>query len=210
MELILASASPRRREILELAGYDFTVSVSDVEETLIDGTPGELVEHLSGLKARAVAGKYEKSRSSVLSDPCIVIGADTVVVEAGEILGKPQDEEDAFRMLRELSGETHQVFTGVTLCVIRNGIITDTVSFSERTDVTMREISDAEIRKYISTGEPMDKAGAYGIQGKAAIFISGIKGDYYNVVGLPICRLTEMLGRFTGDAPDQSAIQKHK
>ncbi len=213
MELILASASPRRREILELAGYDFTVSVSDVEETLIDGTPGELVEHLSGLKAWAVAEKYLESRSAALpdskSDPaeksngkgmadlCIVIGADTVVVKAGEILGKPQDEEDAFRMLRELSGNTHQVFTGVTLCVIRNEKITDTVSFSECTDVTMREISDAEIRKYISTGEPMDKAGAYGIQGKAAIFISGIKGDYYNVVGLPICRLTEMLNQFT-------------
>lgn len=211
MNLILASASPRRRELLKLSGYDFTVEVSQADETLIQGSPEELVKHLSELKARAVAKKYQKDEQSLFSDtksvsdkkdypktdddPCIVIGADTVVVKEGKILGKPADEEDAFRMLCELSGDTHQVFTGVTLCVLRDGIITDTVSFSECTDVTMRKMSDSEIREYISTGEPMDKAGAYGIQGKAAVFISGIKGDYYNVVGLPICRLKEMLDR---------------
>lgn len=210
MNLILASASPRRKKLMELAGYEFTTEVSDVDESVIEGAPKFLVERLSSLKAEAVARKHQLSKavdkgSFLFSkemnriiqsnqsqrDISVVIGADTIVVRDQEILGKPKDKKDAFCMLKELSGRTHQVYTGVTLLVLENGSITKHISFSECTDVTMRSLSDEEIHEYISGGEPMDKAGAYGIQGKAAVFISGIRGDYYNVVGLPICRLTE-------------------
>ena len=193
MKMILASASPRRRELLEQAGYEFTVESSEAEETLIPGSPGQLVEHLSGTKARAVADSHRQDWGNREDE--LIIGADTIVVMDDEILGKPRDEEDAYRMLRDLSGRTHQVYTGVTiLCLDQDGIRYQT-SFFECTDVTMRELSEKEIRDYIAGGEPADKAGAYGIQGKAAVFISGIRGDYYNVVGLPICRLTEMLNQ---------------
>ena len=218
MRLILASASPRRRDLLKQAGYDFTVEVSDAEETLIEGTPADLVRHLSSLKAEAVAARYLVQNQSLgknhLSDhlsvvdtpvivpadsadaaPLIVIGADTVVALGDEILGKPEDEQDAFRMLRALSGRTHQVYTGVTLIRLTEGHITGRKTFAERTDVSMREIPDQEIFDYIAGGEPMDKAGAYGIQGQAAVFIPAISGDYSNVVGLPLCRLAEELAR---------------
>ena len=218
MRLILASASPRRRNLLKQAGYDFTVEVSDAEETLIEGTPADLVRHLSSLKAEAVAARYLVQDQGLgknhLSDhlsvvdtpvivpadsadaaPLIVIGADTVVALGDEILGKPEDEQDAFRMLRALSGRTHQVYTGVTLIRLTEGHITGRKTFAERTDVSMREIPDQEIFDYIAGGEPMDKAGAYGIQGQAAVFIPAISGDYSNVVGLPLCRLAEELAR---------------
>lgn len=187
MKIILASASPRRKELLTLAGYDFTVEVSEAQEDVIPGSPSQLVEHLSKLKAEAVAKNHMKE--TCIDEEEIIIGADTIVVMDDEVLGKPMDDEDARRMLKELSGRTHQVYTGVTIICIVNGKVTKHISFSECTDVTMRELSEEEIQAYISTGEPADKAGAYGIQGKAAIFISGIHGDYYNVVGLPICRL---------------------
>ena len=216
MRLILASASPRRRDLLKQAGYDFTVEVSDAEETLIEGTPADLVRHLSSLKAEAVAARYLVQNQGLgenhLSDhlsvvdtpvivpadsadaaPLIVIGADTVVALGDEILGKPEDEQDAFRMLRALSGRTHQVYTGVTLIRLTEGHITGRKTFAERTDVSMREIPDQEIFDDIAGGEPMDKAGAYGIQGQAAVFIPAISGDYSNVVGLPLCRLAEEL-----------------
>ena len=196
MELILASASPRRRELLSLAGYDFTVEVSDAEEVLIPGTPQQLVEHLAFLKAEDVARKHCHALSDTFADEeekVVIIGSDTVVAMDGEILGKPADEEDAFRMLSELSGKTHQVYTGVAIFLLHEGKINRHLVFSECTDVTMRKLDEEEIRDYIACGEPMDKAGAYGIQGKAAVFISGIHGDYYNVVGLPICRLKEIM-----------------
>ncbi|MGX8715797.1 MAG: Maf family protein [Lachnospiraceae bacterium] len=189
MKMILASASPRRKELLAQAGYDFTVEVSQAKEDVIPASPGQLVEHLSAIKAKAVALSHMEEGGS--GEDEMIIGADTIVIMDGEILGKPKDDEDALRILKELSGRTHQVYTGVTLIRLREGKIISSKSFSECTDVTMRNLSEEEIRAYIVTGEPADKAGAYGIQGRAAVFVSGIRGDYYNVVGLPICRLTE-------------------
>lgn len=175
-QLILASGSPRRKEILEQVGISFEVMKSDVEEVITKTDPAEIVMELSRQKAEDVFGK--------LDDPAIVLGADTVVAYDGKILGKPEDEEDAKAMLRMLSGKKHSVFTGVTL-VSKKGI----ESFYEETLVEFYPMNEEEIEAYVLSGEPMDKAGAYGIQGKAAAFIKGIQGDYYNVVGLPIAKV---------------------
>lgn len=190
MNIILASGSPRRKEILEQAGYTFTVEVSRADENVdLDGMePGAMVEELSLRKATAVARAHKGE-----DDDCKIIGSDTIVVLDGEVLGKPADEEDAAAMLRKLSGRYHEVYTGVAVLTIVEGRIHVREQFYECTRVRMREISEEEISAYIRTGEPMDKAGAYGIQGRAAIFISGIEGDYYNVVGLPICHLATIL-----------------
>ncbi len=180
MKIILASASPRRRELLSQIGWEFGVQVSQVEEIITKTHPGEIVEELSELKARAV---FVQTEGDVL-----VIGADTVVAHKGQILGKPSDPEDAVRMLTELQGDTHQVYTGVTLCMRLAG--QETVrTFYESTEVTFYPMSPEEITWYVGTGEPMDKAGAYGIQGLAGRFVRQIKGDYNNVVGLPSARL---------------------
>ena len=187
MQIILASGSPRRRELLEQAGYEFEIEVSDADENIQADDPGELVEQLSFRKADAVARKHLQEQA------CTVIGADTVVVLDIEVLGKPNGEQGAVEMLKELSGRTHQVYTGVSLFLIKDGKLTASQSFHVCTDVTMRPMSDREIADYVATGEPMDKAGAYGIQGKAAVFISGIHGDYYNVVGLPVCETVQQL-----------------
>lgn len=187
MKIILASGSPRRRELLEQAGYEFEIEVSDADENIQANDPGELVEQLSFRKADAVARKHLQEQA------CTVIGADTVVVLDREVLGKPNGEQGAVEMLKELSGRTHQVYTGVSLFLIKDGKLTASQSFHVCTDVTMRPMSDREIADYVATGEPMDKAGAYGIQGKAAVFISGIHGDYYNVVGLPVCETVQQL-----------------
>lgn len=189
MQIILASGSPRRRELLEQAGYTFVVEVSDADENVIDCKPGALVEELSLRKAAAVAKLHDKTE-----DFYCIIGSDTIVVKDEEVLGKPVDEADAMRMLKELSGREHEVYTGVTVLTVEAGNVVKTQQFHECTKVVMRDISEEEIAAYIATGEPMDKAGAYGIQGRAGIFISGIYGDYYNVVGLPICHLTTVLG----------------
>ena len=173
--MILASASPRRKEILELADLDFDIMPSDAKEITTKTAPSEVVVELATIKAADI---YEKSDKKSM-----VIGADTVVAYKGQILGKPKDEEDASRMLTMLSGQTHEVYTGV--CIIEDG---RQKTFFEETKVTFYEITKEQISKYIKTGEPMDKAGSYGIQGKAAVFIKGIKGDYYNVVGFPIAR----------------------
>lgn len=173
--IILASASPRRKEILQLADLSFNIMPSDAEEITTKTEPQEVVMELASIKAKDI---YERSDKQSM-----VVGADTVVAYKGQILGKPSDEEDARRMLSMLSGQTHEVYTGV--CVIEDGQIK---TFYEETKVTFYEISEAEIDRYIGTGEPMDKAGSYGIQGKAAVFIKGIEGDYYNVVGFPIAR----------------------
>ena len=187
MKIILASGSPRRRELLEQAGYEFEIEVSDADENIQADDPGELVEQLSFRKADAVARKHLQEQA------CTVIGADTVVVLDREVLGKHNGEQGAVEMLKELSGRTHQVYTGVSLFLIKDGKLTASQSFHVCTDVTMRPMSDREIADYVATGEPMDKAGAYGIQGKAAVFISGIHGDYYNVVGLPVCETVQQL-----------------
>ena len=188
MKIILASQSPRRKELLERMGIrDFETISPNVDESVFHGLPPEeLVRRLSAEKAAAVAGRA--------GEDAIVIAADTVVALEGAVLGKPADELDAFKMLSALSGVRHQVYTGVTVC--RGG---EKQTAHEVTDVTFRELSEEEIEHYIATGEPMDKAGAYGIQGYGALLIQGISGDYYNVMGLPVCRLGGMLARFGVD-----------
>lgn len=176
--IILASASPRRKEILELADMKFDVMPSDAQEITTKTAPNEVVMELASIKAKDIYKKSEKQS--------MIVGADTVVAYQGQILGKPTDEADAKRMLTMLSGQTHEVYTGV--CIIEDG---KTKTFYEETKVTFYEISDEQIDHYIKTGEPMDKAGSYGIQGKAAVFIKGIEGDYYNVVGFPIARFLQ-------------------
>ena len=188
MEIILASQSPRRKELLERMGIrSFTVMDSGVdehEEELLP--PEELVCRLSERKAEAVAQRAPAG--------AVVIAADTVVSLDGAILGKPADKLEAFRMLSTLSGVRHQVYTGVT--VMRDG---EKQIEHETTDVTFRELSEEEIERYLATGEPMDKAGAYGIQGYGALLVERIEGDYYNVMGLPVCRLGQMLRRVDVD-----------
>lgn len=176
--IILASASPRRKEILTLADLDFDIIPSNAEEITTKTAPHEVVMELASIKAKDI---YERSDKQSM-----VVGADTVVAYQGQILGKPADEADAKRMLSMLSGQTHEVYTGV--CVIEDG---EAKTFYEETKVMFYEIRNEQIDHYIKTGEPMDKAGSYGIQGKAAIFIKGIEGDYYNVVGFPIARFLQ-------------------
>lgn len=172
MNLVLASKSPRRSEILKNAGIDFTIRVADADETIPAGTnPQDAVVFLAARKALAVERAEDET----------VLGADTIVVLNDKILGKPKDREDAFNMLRSLSGRVHSVFTGV--CAVGNGI---SLTFAEETKVEFYSLTDDEINEYLDTDEPYDKAGAYGIQGIASKFIRGIEGDYFNVVGLPI------------------------
>ena len=179
MNLILASQSPRRRELLGLFHIPFSVRVADIDETMDPAkAPFDEVARVSLEKARAIPRGADD----------VVIAADTIVVCQGQTLGKPVDAQDAYRMLRLLSGRDHQVMTGVA--VLRGG---QTVSCTEVTDIHFRELSDREIHAYIRTGEPMDKAGAYGIQGGAALFAEKMVGDYYNVMGLPVCRLGQIL-----------------
>ena len=179
MNVILASASPRRKELLSLFGVPFVIRAADIDEAMDPAkTPFDEVARVSRLKALATERTGED----------VVIAADTIVVCAGEVLGKPRDEADARRMLRLLSGRDHQVMTGVT--VLRGETA---VTFTEVTDLHFRDLSEKEIARYVATGEPMDKAGSYGIQGGAALFCTGMKGDYYNVMGLPVCTLGEVL-----------------
>ena len=185
MNIILASASPRRRELLERIGVtDFAVWAPNVDESVEPGlSPAAMVETLSLRKARAAAQNFGPDD--------LILAADTVVALDGAVLGKPQDEDDAFAMLSALSGRENRVYTGVT--VLRGG---RAVTRHEETAVTFRELSPDEIRGYIATGEPMDKAGAYGIQGVGALLVSGIRGDYSNVMGLPLFRLGQILSGF--------------
>ena len=183
MDIILASQSPRRRELLERMGLPFRIITPDIDEHMErELPPGELVAAISAEKAGAVAAQAGPG--------AVVIAADTVVALDGAVLGKPADEEEAFRMLSLLSGNRHQVYTGLT--VLRREQV---FSQWEETSVTFRPLTAEEIEAYIATGEPMDKAGAYGIQGYGALFIEGISGDYYNVMGLPVCRLGQILGQ---------------
>ncbi len=195
-KLILASASPRRRELLSLTGLPFTVMAGNGEEIISTEDPARAVSELSRQKAEAVLLRAE--------DGDTVIGADTVVALDGRILGKPADKADAFRMLRMLQGRDHAVYTGVTILKKNSG--TAPVTFAERTAVHVLPMSDEEIRAYIATGEPMDKAGAYGIQGRFAVYVAGIEGDYQNVVGLPVSRL---YGYLKGEHYDQTDCHGH-
>ena len=179
MQLILASGSPRRKELLSLFRIPFTVVPADVDETMDPANaPCEEVSRLSAKKARAVKREPDD----------VVIAADTIVVCEGKVLGKPKSEENAYAMLSLLSGRDHQVMTG---CTVLRGEKSET--FTEVTDLHFRTLSEREIRAYIASGEPMDKAGAYGIQGGAALFCRRMEGDYYNVMGLPVCRLWQTL-----------------
>ena len=187
MRVILASASPRRRELLKQIGIEFETKVSNVEETAKAPQPAALVEELSRQKAEAVLSEMEPCGEAVL-----VIGADTVVALEDKILGKPADKEEAVKMLKLLSGREHQVYTGVTLLYRpESGVEAGNVSrtFHEMAKVYFYPMTQEEIESYVSTGDPMDKAGAYGIQGLFARFVRGIEGDYNNVVGLPVGRL---------------------
>ncbi len=186
MRLILASGSPRRRELLRAAGYEFEVVESGVDEA---ERPGESAEALAARVAREKA-LHVAARQS---EDALVLGADTVVAVEGELLAKPADAADAARMLRLLSGRTHQVFTAICLARAPRRVLAEAI---ERTLVTFRELSAAEIEDYIASGEPFDKAGGYGIQGGAAQFVSGVEGSYSNVVGLPMERVTELLRPF--------------
>lgn len=189
-KIILASASPRRKELLAQIGFDFTVMPSDVEENPSSTLPQDIVIELSKEKARDVWKKLESGDlGEDGSADYLVISADTVVAIDGEILGKPKDEEDATRMLSLLSGKEHQVYTGVTLVWINEEGKKEEYSFYVCTGVVMYRMSRAEIMEYVLSGEPMDKAGAYGVQGRAAAYIKSIRGEYSNVVGLPVGRL---------------------
>lgn len=189
-KIILASASPRRKELLAQIGFDFTVMPGDVEENPSSTLPQDIVVELSKEKARDVWKKLESGDlGEDGSADYLVISADTVVAIDGEILGKPKDEEDAARMLSLLSGKEHQVYTGVTLVWINEEGKKEEYSFYVCTGVVMYRMSRAEIMEYVLSGEPMDKAGAYGVQGRAAAYIKSIRGEYSNVVGLPVGRL---------------------
>lgn len=189
--LVLASASKRRAEMLKNAGYDFDVIIPDVDEEALNGlSPPDMVLGLSRLKALAVLPNT--------GEGAVVLGSDTVVVYRGEILGKPKDKAHAFSMLENLSGDTHYVCTGVCIHDRQSG---EEVVFYEKAAVHMVPVSPSEIEAYIATGQPMDKAGSYGIQGPGGMFISGIEGDFYTVCGLPLSRVYRELKK-AGVLPD--------
>ncbi len=183
-KIVLASASPRRRELLQNMGLDFEIITSDGAEQVFENElPQDTVKRLSSEKALNVAKRAPY-------DDCIVIGADTVVAIDGKILGKPVDEGDAKRMLTLLSGRTHKVYTGVSVIETTSG---ERVSDYVETEVKFVNLTERQIEKYVSSGEPMDKAGAYGIQDLGAMLVEKINGDYFNVVGLPVSRLARIL-----------------
>jgi septum formation protein len=184
MNIILASASPRRLELMRLISERFEVIPADVEEILPDDIGAlDAAEYLAVLKAQSVAADNPTK---------LVVGCDTAVIVDDEVLGKPKDKDDAFSMLRKLSGREHSVITGCALCYGGR-----TVSFSEETKVIFYELTDKEILDYIATGECNDKAGSYGIQGRGALLVKSIVGDYFNVVGMPVSRLSREIQKFS-------------
>ncbi len=190
VDLILASASPRRAHLLQMLGVPFTVVPSGASETMPGPvSPKEHVVEISRRKAHAVAPRYRQE---------LVLGADTVVVLGDDIIEKPVDSEDAARMLERLSGETHRVFTGITLIDTGSGRCLSDVAVTE---VSLRPLSGEDIRRYVATGEPLDKAGAYAAQGRATVFIESVKGCFYNVVGLPLACFWDLAGRVLDRSP---------
>ena len=190
MQLVLASQSPRRKELLGLFGIPFTVRVADIDETMDPAAPADReVARVSRLKALATPRTADD----------VVVAADTIVVCQDRVLGKPHSEAEARQMLQLLSGRDHQVMTGVTVLLGDKEAV-----FTQITDLHFRELTDKEIDRYIATGEPMDKAGAYGIQGGAALFAQRMVGDYYNVMGLPVCRLYEILTQLAPDYMEEN------
>lgn len=190
VKFVLASGSPRRKELLEQIGLPFEISAAHGEEIITKQQPQDIVEELSLQKANEVAGHYIKEHGEQYCT--LIIGADTIVSHKGEIMGKPENEARAKEMLSSIQGETHQVYTGVTL-ILLTGKDRRVLTFHEKTDVEMYPMTEAQIEDYVATGEPMDKAGAYAIQGRCAVYIKGICGDYNNVVGLPVARLYQEL-----------------
>ena len=186
-KIILASASPRRREIMQLVDLEFDVIVSDCDENIEYDGPADMVEKLSYLKAKDVADKLPESEEH------LVIGSDTIVYFKGEVLGKPKDADAAFQMLHSMAGNTHVVYTGVSVIDTKTG---KHETFHEETEVEFYNVSDEEIRDYIATKDPLDKAGSYGVQGQGAFLVKGIKGDYFTVVGLPIAHLIRVLKKY--------------
>lgn len=183
-KLILASASPRRKELLTQIGLEFDVIPSHAEEIVTKNDPGEAVEELSAQKAADVAAGITDG---------IVIGSDTIVWHDGHVMGKPHNREEARLMLREIQGDTHSVFTGVTVIVKEEGQEKAVHTFFCETKVNVYPMTEAETERYLDTGEPMDKAGAYGIQGAFAAWVQSIEGDYHSVVGLPVSALWQVL-----------------
>lgn len=189
MKFILASASPRRKELLEQIGLEFEIIPACGEEQIKGTLPWDVVQDLSRQKAEEIAKKRTAEQM-----PELIIGADTVVAWEDQILGKPKDEKDAYRMISLLQGRTHKVYTGVTF-ILREDGNTQVHSFYEETEVTMYPMTENERRYYVETKEPVDKAGGYGIQGKCAVFIEKINGDYNNVVGLPVAKIYRELSQ---------------
>lgn len=191
-KIVLASGSPRRKEILEQVGVEFTVSASTREEVSTKSRPGEIVMELASVKAREVAAEADENT--------IIIGADTMVAIDGQVLGKPKNGAEAKAMLQMLQGNRHQVYTGVSAIIKSAGKKTNDggafckeINFAEKTDVWVYPMKRKQIDDYIATGEPFDKAGGYGIQGKFAVHIEKIEGDYYNIVGFPVAKLYQFL-----------------
>ncbi len=201
--IILGSASPRRKELLEQIGIKFEIVVSDAEEHYESTRPDEIVRELALMKAEQVAEEVKRREKEGVGEDyllrsetgearlrnLLILGADTVVVRDGEILGKPSGAEEAFEMLKSLQGRAHQVYTGVAVLDFDGNAERHTVSHAEETKVFVHAMTDEEIRSYIAVGESLDKAGAYGVQGRFAAYIDRIEGDYYNVVGLPVAYL---------------------
>ena len=186
-KVILASGSPRRKELLEQVGVEFEQRVSGKEERYTATEPKEIVKELALMKAENVASDIEAEKGLLIDT--VVIGADTIVVLDGQILGKPRNEEHAFEMLQNLQGRSHEVYTGVAFLSYNK----EGNSHAVETKVHVHEMSEKEIREYVATKDPMDKAGGYGIQGVFAAYIDGIEGDYYNVVGLPVSYVYQQL-----------------
>ena len=193
MKYILASGSPRRQELLKQIDIKYTVITADVDESYEEGTPPDkIVEQLSRRKGFAVFDKIKDG----LNEDTVIIAADTLVARDTSVLGKPKDSGEAFSMLKSLSGRSHFVYTGVTLIYFTKNGVKD-MTFSDGAEVFFRSLTDEEIKTYIATGEPMDKAGAYGIQERGAVLAEGIKGDFYTIVGLPIVRVVTGIRELT-------------
>jgi len=183
--IILASGSPRRKELLEQIGVTFEIKTSEIEEIITNSNPEEVVKELSAMKAEDVAEEID--------GPAVILGADTVVAYDGKILGKPKDKDDAVRMISSFAGEEHYVYTGVCILIKEADGSVREISFAEGTRVVVYGMTEQEIAAYVESGEPMDKAGAYAIQGKFAPYIKKIAGDYYNIVGFPIAGIYQRL-----------------
>lgn len=190
-KVILASGSPRRKEIMDIMGIKYEVISSDVKEEVHETEPAAMVKALAILKSNAVADIINKEKQK--DQEYIIIGADTMVFYEENALGKPKDVEDAVRMISMLSGNTHEVYTGVGIVILHYDGTREELSTAVSTKVSVQDMTIAQIREYVATGEPMDKAGAYAIQGQFGIYIKEIQGDYYNVVGFPIAKIYSML-----------------